>query len=284
MTLSTQPGSQSSQIVGILPIAKSITSKFSLPGHGDPYHDCGEFFTKGCLNVEGHKQQKLDLNVAGLVLIRRIMRTCLRSECPTCYQKWAGKEANKIEHRLLGAKQGRLHWGRVIHVTVSLPESDYGLEMENYPKLRVKIYKILKKVGLFGGSMLYHPWRQRPNRSWYYSPHFHILGYGWIRGKKVASLSKRTGYVVKNLGVRKSIVATAQYQLSHCGIKKGTHSVTWFGELAYNKVKVKPKKAQPEVCPVCGEPLSYVFWKLDGPDPLEGEEEGDYWIDPGGWS
>jgi len=47
------------------------------------------------------------------------------------------------------------------------------------------------------------------------SPHFHILGYGWVH--HVKENYESNGWIVKNLGIRNSVRATAHYQLSHCG-------------------------------------------------------------------
>ncbi len=260
-------------------------SGWVLPGHGEAYSTCGEFYSKGCLDVGAHKQNLLDAVSAGRIFIKRMRSTCLRSACPICYEKWAGKEAHAIAYRLKEAKKGRMHLGRVIHVVVSLPESDYNLVVQDYSQLKHKIYRMLKKVGFFGGSMIFHPFRfNSVTKEPYFSPHFHILGYGWIRGKKVASNSRKTGYSIINLGVRDSVVATAQYQLSHAGIKSGVHTITWFGAISYNKIKVEPEVVDDDVCPVCGSELQRVEWlgSLDS-NPLGDRPEGEYWIDPGGW-
>ena len=100
--------------------------------------------------------------------------------------------------------------------------------------------------------------------------------------------------MVKNVGVRESLHATLYYQLSHAGVhmpgdqarffervgKKAT--ITWFGSLSYNKLKVKEEEEE-EVCPICGEPLVALKWiHVDRPPPLP-EEEGEYFVDPDGW-
>lgn len=258
---------------------------WDLPGHGEAYSTCGDFYSKGCLDVGAHKQNLLDAVSAGRVFIRRMVSTCLRSGCPTCFEKWAGKEAHAMVYRLTEAKKGRMYLGRVIHVVVSLPESDYYLVVQDYSQLRLKIYRMVKKVGLFGGSMIFHPFRfKKVTKKPYFSPHFHILGFGFIRGKKVASNHRKTGYIIKNLGLRKSVGATAQYQLSHAGIKSGVHTVTWFGAISYNKLKVKPEVVDVDVCPVCGAELRRVVWLGSGDsNPLGDRPAGDFWIEPGGW-
>ncbi|MBA7715144.1 hypothetical protein ES703_124185 [subsurface metagenome] len=273
---------------GIPPITKSTKTSYagwSLPGHGEAYSTCGDWYYKGCLQVSAHRQNLLDTHTAGRVYAKRMMSTCLRAECPTCYEKWAAKEAHAITYRLTEAKKGRMYFGKAIHVTISLPKSDYDL-VDAYLKLRPKVYKLLKKAGIFGGSMIFHPFRRDKMRKiWYFSPHFHILGYGWIRGKKVTSIYRSMGYIIKNHGVRKSVFATALYQLSHAGIKSGVHTVTWFGAVSYNKIKVKPEEVEPDVCPLCGAQLRSIVWLgAEGTDPIGDRPEGEYWIEPGGWA
>jgi len=104
---------------GILPKAKSIFEGLGLdwylPGNGTSYSDCGDWRYRGCLNVADHHQDQLDQHVEGKIYVEWYRRSCYRAECPVCYEKWAGKEAGKIEHRL------KFFWkyGKVIHVANS---------------------------------------------------------------------------------------------------------------------------------------------------------------------
>ena len=67
-----------------------------------------------------------------------------------------------------------------------------------------KIYKILKEVKGDSGLVIFHPFRlNKKTDLWYYSPHFHIIGFGWIENT-VEAYSKY-GYIIKNLGKRKSL-------------------------------------------------------------------------------
>jgi len=261
---------------GILPIAKSIKSPWGaewvLPGHGDPYGDCGAWRSKGCLNVEEHVQEGLEEERAGKIFIRRYRRSCLRASCPTCYESWAGKEAGKIAHRL-----GAWTKGRVIHVIVSPSQKDVCLL--SYEQLRRKSYVVLKKSGFIGGSAIFHPFREDPtSKTWYFSPHFHVLGYGWISRTKEGY--ERHGWVVKNAGIRKTVSGTALYQLSHAGIHDKYHTVTWFGRLSYNKLRVAPLEEEPEVCPACGSRLRELWYFGSKKLP---EEKKDFWLDPEGF-
>jgi len=109
-----------------------------------------------------------------------------------------------------------------------------------------------------------------------------VIGFGWINGKKVASNYRKTGYVIKNLGLRKSVFSTAWYQLSHCGIRKRRHTVVWVGLLAYNKLKIPILPSVSDICPICGLPLNSI--KYDGEtNPLEKMPKGGFFEDPDGW-
>ena len=268
---------EASSTEGILPIAKSILTEWgfewSLPGHGLSYSDCGQWRSRGCLNVEGHAQQGLDEDHAGKVFVRRYQRTCMRAACPECYESWAGKEAGKIAHRLQHAPKQ----GKPIHLIVS-PPVEFWIR-SSYESLRRMAYEIVKANGFRGGSCIFHHLRQnKTTKKWYFSPHFHMIGFGWIEGTKEGF--EKHGWVVKNAGIRKTVSGTALYQLSHAGIHDHYHTVTWFGNLAYNNLKVPPMPEKEEVCPICGsvlEPLWY-FGSEKIPD-----ERGDFWFEPEGW-
>jgi len=140
------------------------------------------------------------------------------------------------------------------------------------------LYSVLKKAGFIGGSVIFHPYRERTGtQEWYFSPHFHCLGYGWIRNTKL--IYEKYGWVIKNAKLRKTVIGTALYQLSHCGVHERYHSVTWFGALAYNKLRVKYPEVEKERCPICGEELRPLWYF--GMEKFE--EEGYYWLAPEGW-
>jgi hypothetical protein len=290
--------SSSLQYQGILPIAKSTFSVlgWDLVGHGEPYHDCGDTLVFGCLNVEEHTQDCLDKDVVGKVFLDLRKRACLRAVCPICYEKWAGKEAHKIEYRLSQWKGS----GKAIHLMISVPKSLWYIPLED---LRSKSYQVARKVGFFGGSCIVHPFREICKLCgshkddltkrcencgcseflWYFSPHFHLIGFGWIRGDKVKELHNKEGWITKNLGTRDSVFATAHYQLSHCGIKEGKHTVTWFGRLSYNdkNFKPKPEDVEKKTCPLCGGELFQLRWVGEGELPFI--EEGEYFDSPSNW-
>jgi hypothetical protein len=273
----------------------STLGDWALPGHGEPYSDCGKKLVMGCLNVEDHHQSRIDgVDVVGRVFVKLKKRACLRPSCPVCYEKWAGRGAHRIEYRLS-------HWkgsGKPIHLTVSVPHRLYHLPIS---KLRSRSQKIAREVGFFGGSCIVHPFREicqicgshkdsltkrcekcgSSQFAWYFSPHFHMIGYGWIRGEKVKEVFEKTGWVTVNLLVRNSVGATALYQLSHCGVHAHHDSVSWFGVMARNKMKVPLEVVEKELCPLCGAELVRLLWVGEGDMPYE--EEGEYFDKPENW-
>ena len=105
-----------------------------------------------------------------------------------------------------------------------------------------------------------------------------MMGNGWIQGTKEGFASH--GWIVKNAGLRKTVSGTALYLLSHAGIHVSYHTITWFGSLAYNNLKIPPKPKDEDLCPVCKNELQelWYFGALKLP-----EEKVGLWLDPEGW-
>jgi hypothetical protein len=260
---------------------------------------CGKFYGfVGCLHTELHDLVTLEgHNHKGEVYVKKRFHYCNNPRCPTCYRSgWAVREAKNIETRI---KQLERRFGKAEHVIVSIPSTDYGLTFE---QLRRKAVKVAERRKVHGGCLIFHAFRYRnlieARRTglpivWYWSPHFHTLGF--IRGdyakcRKCKNLKTegfvydrsqcmacegfegRTrrefdkeakkggiGYIVKVKGERKTLFGTAWYQLNHASIKsnvKRFHVATWFGSCSYRKAKLpKEKPTEMELCPICGEPL-----------------------------
>jgi len=254
--------------------AVEFLKEWSLPGHGEAYSDCGSLRFKGCLDQERHVQE----GQKG-VYVKAYKRTCLRAECPICYESWAGKEAEKLEYRLKKwSPNYRYLWERSlkkkdsrhepIHVVASPSMKDLSL---SYEELRRKCYRVLKKTGVLGGAVVFHPFRiNKKTKEVKFSPHFHSLVYGWVT--RIKENYEESGWVVKNTGVRKSVKQTVLYLLSHCGINPKHHSVTWFGKLSYNKLRVKPKLEEPELCPICKTKIKELLFLGDSSELVLDEE------------
>lgn len=236
-------------------IGSRYSSDFPLVGHGIALPSCGTYVTLGCLNVGKHVgTDLLGRDLTGKAVLKRVKISCFRPDCPVCSHDWAVREARRVQKRLeaFGFRGRKL---KPIHVTVSVPSTDYSLNLDD---LRLKARKSLKAVGFLGGILIYHPKRFDQFGLWYFSPHFHALGYGWISDTRKNYIE--SGFVVKNLGIRKTVGGTAWYQLSHAGFLGGRkHIAVWFGLLSYNKLKVQKEVKKYHVCPVCGDRLHRVF-------------------------
>jgi hypothetical protein len=267
---------------------------YDLPHHGVSNEGCGEFVSMMCHNVEEHPQKAVYLEV------RRW--SCGRLECPVCYERVAWRMARKAERRLKQFKHRRFR--RVVHFEASVPLADYGRSVE---WLRKRANELVKRCGGLGGLQVVHLWRRKCRAcghhpisyrlkrcskcggtrfDWYYSPHFHYVGFGWFDGSRVKENFERTGWVVKNEGVRKTVAGTIQYLLTHCAIKKGKHSLTWFGCCSYAKLRIIPEEKDGVKCPYCGEKLvevvawDAVFHGLDPPsDPGRYLLIGESWVE-----
>jgi len=242
-----------------------------LSGHGcEPKSTCGAWKWKGCLDYAEHQKHELfdgqktfdGVAATRVGSVKAIKMSCGRLACPVCYEKACARKAVKIEHRMLQFKiKGRDL--KAFHLAVS-PPRDLDIPMS---KMRKLAEEIAMSCGVIGGSIIVHHLRKvkeddfkedldegfswRDDISpWYFSPHFHIICFGWI--KHVAENYSKSGWVVRNLGVRKSIRSTALYQLSHCYVRAGMHSVAWFGALSYNKLNhLKPCPPESHPCPIC---------------------------------
>jgi hypothetical protein len=254
---------------------------FQLVGHGkQPSIFCGKYVSlKGCLRTDLHKLRTLDgVNYAGKIFSRKVHNFCHNPSCPVCFKSgWAVREAGRIEARLAAASKG---FGLVEHISCSVPLRDYGLSFE---ALRGKAVKALKVRGVVGGVMIFHGFRFRRLEEirggvrlpfgWYWSPHFHVLGFvlgGYARCRSCkrkwnclagcGGFDDRSyqdflkdGFYVKVLAKRKTVFGTAWYQLNHASLKVGVkrfHVANWFGACSYRmlRVTVEYKKA---VCPIC---------------------------------
>ncbi len=257
--------SSSNDVEGILPITKStLLSGWALPGHGSQRPTCGEFRSKGCL---GPHESPFE----GYAYVKRYRLSCDRAECPVCYEKWASKRAHRIARRIEGYRQR--FGGKPIHVVAS--PSQALVDTLPFEQLKKACLNALKLAGMRGGVEIFHPWREDRNRRWFLSPHFHTIGFGWIsNSEKVLS---ETGVLVKNLGIRKSVYATAMYQLSHCGVyvlKPKKHTIIWWGALSYNKLKLpKDSEVERETCPICLGELQRLIYYGELGDPPDVEDE-----------
>jgi hypothetical protein len=249
-------------------------------GRGVPASDyCGlhrGFVT--CNNVEGHKGHVFKgQDTTGKVLVRQQHFWCKKSVCPVCFIRgWSVRGANKIEARLNTAVNRG--FGKVEHIVVSLPDSDYGLWYEHF---RRKVLKIAFACRVIGGCMIFHGFRidsARKVLAW--SPHFHVLGFiggGYdvcrrckggdcykCGGTDGASyrIYRKSGYIVRVLDERLTVFGTAWYQLNHATTRIGIKRfpvITWFGKCGYRNFKADEPFFAGVPCDVCCEIMDRGF-------------------------
>lgn len=250
---------------------------FELVGHGEQTNSyCGKFRGFwGCNRVELHNKITLKgENYKDKVYMHKVFFSCDKPSCPVCYKYgWASREARKIEVRLAEASK---RFGLAEHVVATVPPKFYGLNLE---ALRIKIVKVLKARGVIGGVLIFHGFRYNLRKSWYWSPHFHVLGFilggypcrsckktcfkgcGEFEDRKYRCFEK-DGCIVRVLGKRKTVGGTAWYQLHHASIKKGVKRfqvATWFGVVSYRKLKVTVEYKK-RVCPICQHDLGMFIY------------------------
>jgi predicted nucleic acid-binding Zn ribbon protein len=276
-------------------------SVFKLPSHGKASAWCGEIRLRDCRNVAGHDKTDLDeVNWKGRYVIELYRASCGKISCPIDYEKAIAKMAIKVEWKFRHLP----NVAYVKHVVASVPAHLYHLGAK---KLRILAIAVFKDRGLADGMVIYHPWRQKcaqcgaevetlfgekvcvecgsPFTIWVYEPHHHSIGCGKIIGSRVKAGYEKDGWVVKNFGIRKSIRATIQYQLSHCGVADGFSNIVWFGKFAHPKHAVPPLPAEKHDCPICGQgmgkPLLDPFMvRLMKSGYMDNLKEGFYSADP----
>ena len=264
--------------------------RWSLPGHGEPGPTCGHqtYLVHSAMNGESH--------------YRPARRTCGRATCPTCALApggWASREADAITARVRAGKPASARLP--VHVVVSPAAETWSRfdRVRDYPKARAEAYRRARAKGLLGAAWVFHPYRM-PTGRWtsrkdgepshfrdrcVEGPHYHAIGYGWMS----ESRPETERWVVWNLGVRRSVRATAFYCLTHAGISSlvpdGTspmpdlshprgpfETVTWTGILSYRVPLTVPEDPHAAKCPVCGEEVPFNDWEVaswvgQGPPP-----------------
>lgn len=241
---------------------------FMLTGESGKARDsCGSYRWKGCLNNSKHTEKK--------TFVKGYRSSCNMRSCPVCLDGYCNREAKVAQRRFIEFTPSS--YRAPIHVTISPPRSEYHTDVKT---LRKMSYKLLAKIGVKSGLIVFHPARRATSgRDW--SPHFHAICFGWVLGDRVADLYKSRGWIARNHGVRKNVFGVVRYLASHLGVKKGFNSISWFGALSFNKPRIrKAPKDDVEVCPYCSAELVNLeyYGIADPPDP---DFEG--LVDPEGW-
>lgn len=246
-----------------------------LPARREVRDDCGTIRKITTCKPEGHVHAEGNY--------------CYKAGCPICYGKWASRLAAKTEKRFKGFEAELIksniippRWraGLVRHFIISPPQSETKWFFENSTigEVRAWFREIAKNIGIIGGCMIIHTWRKQYNSQgelerWRFSPHCHIIGYGFIEPDMV----KYRGYVFKNRyfsskswkPYRRDVRKSIKYDLKHATTtyalvkrrKRNTdvveevetlqHTLTWFGIMAYNNfITEKMKIDKVKLCGV----------------------------------
>jgi len=244
---------------------------FKMVGTGESKEYCGVFVTEGCDNSPNHPHD--------MVYAQNRRLTCKSAECPICWDSWLIRESSRVterieKFRMLSQRNG-FRSTKPIHVIVSPPK---WLWNTTWTELKKSFRRMVKRAGIIGGVSMFHAFRlSSDGKTWFYSPHFHMIGYGWVINTK--KISSEDGWVIKNKGIRKSsteVYSTVAYLLSHTAIAKGIHSVTWFGDLSYrSKYAIELKREIDDTdtnkCPYCSQYL--VLFDVIGADRPPPDQE-----------
>ena len=245
--------------------------EWKLPATKEPHYWCKQWNTKGCTHTEDHQSQD------GKIYALRYQLSCFRPSCKLCWEKWIGRQSN-VATRKIGRYQKRTK-SSPIHIVLSVSAWDCDLD---YSKMKQKARKILREIKIRGGSLVFHPFRfNKKLRCWYYSPHFHVVGFGFLPKGSLIETYHQNGWFVKYLGVRKSVFATFYYLLSHCGIKHGKRAITWFGDLSYSKLE-KEIFHHKGTCPLCARKLVDIYYKGEDP-PIPSDSFFEGFLNSDGW-
>ena len=266
-----------------------IKADWPLVGVGVEHASCGSFWTHLCL--EKHDSMELPETVRHQkrldgkcqkdgVFVQRVKMSCHRPICPKCWQDWRARQVAKVKPRFEAMEKTfnrhQLRHLKRCHGTISVPKALWHLSVPSMKKLALKY---LKELGIAGGTIIYHPRRERHRKrgDWYFSPHFHVYFHawnGWIDGEMVTKFSRRTGWVFRNFGER-PLSKSISYQLSHAGVPPDHgHIVTWFGSMNYRLLHVEKWHGEPQKCPWGHKMDRYGIYVGKDPAPALPEEDG----------
>lgn len=219
---------------------------FRMPGNGWPNRECGNFLrVKGCTS-DDHVAMGVHADTA-----KNMPYICGRIACPMCFDRVIDRMAARICERIDGFSMLRRSdltdqetpRRRIpLHCTLSLPESLYqqAATTVGLKSLNKTVRERLKRVGLEASVVIYHPFRFKKSAKGepYYSPHFHVIAFGWVDYAKVAAAHDEDGWIFKKIRVMRTVEHTrscVRYILSHVGVAEDADSYRFFAQLGYRK-------------------------------------------------
>ena len=263
-----------------------VTDWLVITGGGERTgEDCGTFYKR--LVCEECGDEKGTVKVS-----------CYNRACSECWGDWVNRATRRICERLGGYRlaynewasgvKGRRRMGNPKHIILSPPPTVELRTWADAMKLRRKAEGYARKLGVWGGVIIFHAYRIRAELkpflakfkrpywelvredvlnlgSWekyvYLSPHFHVLGFGRLQ-EKSNEFYERTGWIYKLKGhvVEKEWGRTVYYLLSHATAAEGRTSYGYFGNMVYLAAKVVKKEERELRCEKCGGRLLWEYY------------------------
>ncbi len=226
---------------------------YSLVGTGNSHYWCGIWQTFGCLN---HKT----------AYVRQYKRTCFRSECKVCYVAWARRQTNRTIQKLYKMKRNS-----TLHHAVLTIDTTWSKQTKQ------NLIISLKKIGIESACLIHTPFDESNNQKFYLKNTLHLFYYG-----KMVNLYSLSDIQITRLDDPVDLFRLLQTQFLNCGVKKGTHPITWIGRTTYCTIPSKKSSTDGRNCPLCNRKLHLIYF--DGKFPpippdesFSGELEKDGW-------
>lgn len=166
-----------------------------------------------------------------------------------------------------------------MHIVISMKYT--GGEVNEYKR---RAYKIAAKHGIAGGAAVFHHTREDTELHGRVPDgyvHYHIVGlakYGIVPGEDTDYIFHVIRDAVRGdyRGFQRTgeVIACLTYLLTHSSVKTKTHTLTWFGEMSYNKLNNSTLEAEVpglmdylekkgRTCPICGGTEAYSLWDVE---------------------
>lgn len=256
---------------------------WSLPGHGNASTSCGQYSS---IQVCRHGHE-----------FSATRHHCWKPSCPVCFPDWTRRKASELCDRLsaFDYSNHRVFIGSCWqHVAISPPQGP-AIELmgskEGFEQLVKCALEILEGVGIIGGVIFAHPWREDGldgmensditgntgiGDNWRTGPHFHAVCFGWIQPGKIKKISNESGWVIKSIAsnlAHEDRINVSAYVLSHVGVgsiegRRNLYAYRYFGVIA-NFCKIGEIVTDvPKLCSVCQSPMHSYPECLSVPSPV----------------
>ena len=222
-----------------------------LPGGGANYSTCGEYLrVKGCAH-DDHAGLGVEFDS-----VRVVENSCRRIDCPVCFEAAIARKSARALNAMYGfvglRKSGLLvdegACKRLpLHGVLSAPESMYPqlATKDGMQKANAFVRRRLLAMGFEAAAVFFHPFRfdKKNGGRPYYSPHFHVIVFGYSNPARIAELFEADGWIYKYIRAIRSLehlYMTVCYILSHAGVAtlpsgRTADMVRYFGLLGARK-------------------------------------------------